>query len=44
MINRFLEEGNQDISFGDFIGMAFVTALVSMVLCFSLLILFDLLN
>jgi hypothetical protein len=31
MINRILEWGNQDLSFGDFIGLAFVTALMKMV-------------
>jgi len=29
MIKRFLEWGNQDISFGDFIGLAFVSCLIS---------------
>jgi hypothetical protein len=31
MIKRFLEWGNKDISFGDFIGLAFVTALMALV-------------
>ena len=31
MINRILEWGNQDLSFGDFIELAFVTALMKMV-------------
>jgi hypothetical protein len=29
MIKRFLKCGNQDISFGDFIGLAFVTTLMT---------------
>jgi hypothetical protein len=31
MIKRFLEWGNQDISFGDFIEVAFVAALVTII-------------
>jgi hypothetical protein len=31
LINRILEWDNQDLSFGDFIGLAFVTALMKMV-------------
>jgi hypothetical protein len=38
MLKRFLQWGNQDISLGDFIGLAFVTALVTMALCLSILI------
>jgi hypothetical protein len=44
MLKRFLEYGNQDISFGDFIGLAFVAALITSALCLSLLIIFDVLN
>ena len=44
MLKRFLEWGNQDISFDDFIGLTFVTALITMALCLSLLIILDLLN
>jgi hypothetical protein len=44
MILRFLEWGYQEISFGDFIGLAFVTALITMALCLSFLILVDLIN
>ncbi len=38
MLKRLFEWGNQEISFGNFIGLAFVTALVTMVVCFFLLI------
>ena len=44
MIKRFLEWGDQEISVGDFIGLAFITALVTVALCLSLLILVDVLN
>ena len=44
MIKRFLEWGDQEISVGDFIGLAFITALVTVALCPSLLILVDVLN
>ena len=44
MIKRFLEWSNQPIPHGDFIGVAFVTALVMMAVCLSLLIIFDVLN
>jgi hypothetical protein len=44
VIKRFLEWGNQDISFSDFIGVAFVTALISMPLCPSLFTIFNVLN
>jgi hypothetical protein len=43
MINRFLEWGEQDISFGDFIGLAFVSCMITMALCLSLLIIVDVL-
>ena len=44
MVKRILEWGNQDLSFGDFIGLVFVTALVTMALCLSLAIIFNILN
>jgi hypothetical protein len=44
VIKRFLEWGNQDISFGDFIGLAFVAALITSALCLTILIIFDVLN
>ena len=36
--------GNQDISFGDFFGLAFVAALITSALCLTILIIFDVLN
>lgn len=44
MLNSSLEWGNQDISFGDFIGLAFVSCMITMTLCLTLLIIFDVLN
>jgi hypothetical protein len=44
MIKRFLKWGMQDISLSDFIGVAFVTPMVTMSVCLSLLIDFDVLN
>ena len=44
MIKHFLGWGNQERIFGDFIGLAFVTALITMALCLSFLILVDLIN
>ena len=44
MLKRFLEWGNQEISFGDFIGVAFVTALITMAACLTILIFLDVLN
>ena len=44
MIKHFLNWRNQDISFGDFIGLAFVTRLITMALCLSILILVNILN
>ncbi len=44
MINRFLEWGNKDIRFSDFIGLAYVIALITMALFLTILIIFDLLN
>jgi hypothetical protein len=43
-IKRFLNWANQPITLGDFIGLAFVTAMVTMAVCLSLLIVFDVLN
>jgi hypothetical protein len=44
MKKRFLQWCMQDISLGDFTGLAFVTALVTMAVCLSVLIIFDILN
>jgi hypothetical protein len=44
MIKCFLEWGNQDLSLGDFIGLAFVSCLITMALCLSLAIIFNVLN
>jgi hypothetical protein len=41
---RFIELGTQSITLADFIGLAFVTALGTMVACLSLLIIFDVFN
>ena len=44
MLKLSLEWGDQDISFGMLIMLAFVTALVTMALCLSTLISVDVLN
>jgi len=44
MIKRFLEWGNQDNSLGDFIEVAFRTAMITLAMCLSLLIIFELQN
>ena len=44
MIKRFLEWGKQDISFGEFIGVAFVTTLITMALILTVLVFLDVLN
>ena len=41
MIKRFLERANQDISIGDFIEMAFVTAIITMAAGLTILIFLD---
>ena len=44
MIKRFFERSDKEIGFGEFIGQAFVTCLITMALCLSVLIFFDILN
>jgi hypothetical protein len=44
LIKHFFEWANQPTTLADFIGLAFVTAVVTMAVCLSLLIVFDVLN